>query len=119
MKALITGGAGFIGVNLAHRLIGRGNAVTIYDNLSRRGSDRNVAWLQETHGPDGFHLIQADLCDYPALVEAARGVDAIYHLAGQFVHPIDVPVEDAMRSIISCGAGSSKLIEAYAKRMES
>ena len=43
----------------------------------------------------------------------------IYHLAGQFVHPIDVPVEDAMRSIISCGAGSSKLIEAYAKRMES
>ena len=37
----------------------------------------------------------------------------IYHLAEQFVHPIDVGVEDAMRSIISCGAGSSKLIEAY------
>lgn len=37
----------------------------------------------------------------------------IYHLAERFVHPVDVPVEDAMRSIISCGAGSSKLVEAY------
>ena len=37
----------------------------------------------------------------------------IYHLEAQYVHPIDVPVEDAMRSIISCGAGSSQLIERY------
>jgi len=37
----------------------------------------------------------------------------IYHLKGEHVHPIDVPVEDAMRSIISCGAGSARLIEAY------
>lgn len=35
----------------------------------------------------------------------------IYHLPGEYVHPVDVPVEDAMRSIISCGAGSSPLIE--------
>ena len=36
----------------------------------------------------------------------------IYHLEARFVHPIDVPVEDAMRSIISCGAGSTKLVKA-------
>ena len=83
MKVLITGGAGFIGANLAHRLIGRGDAVTVYDNLSRRGSDRNVVWLQETHGSDAFRLIQEDLGNYPALVEAARDVDAVFHLAGQ------------------------------------
>jgi uncharacterized membrane protein len=40
----------------------------------------------------------------------------IYHLRGEFVHPIDVPVEDAMRSIISCGAGSTKLINAYVRK---
>ena len=34
----------------------------------------------------------------------------IYHVKGEYVHPVDVPVEDAMRSIISCGAGSSSLI---------
>ncbi|MBW2609267.1 MAG: DUF502 domain-containing protein [Deltaproteobacteria bacterium] len=40
----------------------------------------------------------------------------IYHLKGEYVHPIDVPVEDAMRSIISCGAGSTKLIDAFNQR---
>jgi len=39
----------------------------------------------------------------------------IYHLAARFVHPVDVPVEDAMRSILSCGAGSTKLIKALSK----
>ncbi len=39
----------------------------------------------------------------------------IYHLEGRFVHPIDVPVEDTMRSILSCGAGSTKLIKALSK----
>ncbi len=39
----------------------------------------------------------------------------IYHLKGEYVHPVDVPVEDAMRSIISCGAGSSRLISQYKK----
>lgn len=41
----------------------------------------------------------------------------IYHLEGQYVHPINVPVEDAMRSIISCGAGSTKLVEAYKNKL--
>ena len=39
----------------------------------------------------------------------------IYHLEGRFVHPVDVPVEDTMRSILSCGAGSTKLIKALSK----
>jgi uncharacterized membrane protein len=39
----------------------------------------------------------------------------IYHLEGQYVHHVDVPIEAAMRSIISCGAGSATLIDAYAK----
>ncbi len=42
----------------------------------------------------------------------------IYHLQGKYVHPVDVPVEDAMRSIISCGAGSDKLINAHGKQGE-
>ncbi|MFQ5580462.1 MAG: DUF502 domain-containing protein [Nitrospiria bacterium] len=39
----------------------------------------------------------------------------IYHLKGEYVHPVDIPVEDAMRSIISCGAGSSRLINQHNK----
>lgn len=41
----------------------------------------------------------------------------IFHLDGQYVHPVNVPVEDAMRSIISCGAGSTKLVEAYKHKL--
>ncbi len=40
----------------------------------------------------------------------------IYHLPSQYVHPVDVPIEDTMRSIISCGAGSSALINKRAQK---
>ncbi len=82
-KALITGGAGFIGVNLAHRLIGQGEQVTIFDNLSRPGTDTNLAWLRDVHGTDSFRFVHAALEDYAALLEATKGAEAIYHLAGQ------------------------------------
>lgn len=39
----------------------------------------------------------------------------IYHLDGKYVQPVDIPVQDAMRSIISCGAGSAKLMKNYIK----
>ncbi|MCL4506151.1 MAG: GDP-mannose 4,6-dehydratase [Chloroflexi bacterium] len=83
MKVLVTGGAGFIGTNLSNRLISRGDDVTVLDNLSRPLTDRNIAWLRDTHGSDSFRFVQADVRDYPALLEAARGADVIYHLAGQ------------------------------------
>jgi uncharacterized membrane protein len=38
----------------------------------------------------------------------------IYHLEGKYVHPVDIPVQDAMRSVISCGAGSGSLLDDYA-----
>jgi len=37
----------------------------------------------------------------------------IYHLGGEYVHPVNVPVQEAMRSVISCGAGSGKLLNQY------
>ena len=43
--ALITGGAGFIGTNLADRLLQDGRRVVVFDNLSRKGVDRHVRWL--------------------------------------------------------------------------
>ena len=48
--ALITGGAGFIGTNLAHRLLCHGLPVVLFDTLSRRGVARNLRWLRCIHG---------------------------------------------------------------------
>ncbi|MEA3341769.1 MAG: GDP-mannose 4,6-dehydratase [Chloroflexota bacterium] len=80
---LITGGAGFIGCNYVHRLLGRGEQVTVYDNLSRRGTESNVDWLRQQHGTDSFRLTVADLRDCDTLAQAARDADVIVHLAGQ------------------------------------
>ena len=82
-KVLITGGAGFIGSNLANRLIGQGLQVSIFDNLSRPGCETNLDWLRQKYGPDAFRFIQDSVTNYPALLHAAEGVDRFYHLAGQ------------------------------------
>ena len=82
MRILITGGAGFIGCNLAEASIRAGHQVTIFDNLSRRGSQANLDWLRTAFG-DGFCFIQGDIRDYPAILAAASGQEAIYHLAAQ------------------------------------
>ena len=49
-RVLITGGAGFIGCNLADRLAGDGCRVVVLDSLARPGVERNLAWLQGRHG---------------------------------------------------------------------
>ena len=80
---LITGGSGFIGCNYAARLMKRNEKVTIFDNLSRAGSRLNLQWLRETCGDHAFKLVQADIRDAEAIVEAAREADVIVHLAAQ------------------------------------
>ena len=82
MKALITGGAGFIGCNLAAHLIRSGHEVTIYDNLSRRGSESNLGWLRTEFGTT-FQFIKGDIRDGGLLSQAADQQDVIYHLAAQ------------------------------------
>jgi CDP-paratose 2-epimerase len=79
---LITGGAGFIGSNLAHRLASSGRTVVIYDNLSRRGVERNLAWLKTTHG-SRIVARTADIRDADALRDAVERAAAVFHLAAQ------------------------------------
>ena len=80
---LVTGGAGFIGSNYVHRLLKRGEKVTIYDNLSRGGAPRNLEWLKKEFGENAFELIIGDIKDAEKITQAAKTADAIMHLAGQ------------------------------------
>ncbi|MCW5886903.1 MAG: GDP-mannose 4,6-dehydratase, partial [Anaerolineales bacterium] len=82
-KYLITGGAGFIGSNYAHALLGRGERVVIFDNLSRKGAERNLAWLRSAHGAESFELVVGDVRDAEALHAPVAGAEVIAHLAGQ------------------------------------
>ncbi len=80
---LITGGAGFIGSNYVHRLLKRGEKVTIFDNFARAGAPRNLDWLKKEFGEDAFDVIVGDVRDADQIAEAAKGADVIVHLAGQ------------------------------------
>lgn len=93
--SLITGGAGFIGTNLAAHLCEAGKEVLIYDNLSRAGVERNVEWLRRRY-PGLVHVTLADIRDIAALGEAVRHAEAVYHFAAQaaVTTSIEDPVDD-------------------------
>jgi CDP-paratose 2-epimerase len=109
LKALITGGAGFIGSNLAHRLIGEGHQVVVYDNLSRQGAEENVAWLRAEHG-DRWTLLQADVRDAAALLQAAADADVLYHLASQVA--VTTSVHDPRHDFEVNALGTFNVLEA-------
>ena len=92
---LITGGAGFVGTNLADRLAREGRHVRILDDLSRPGVERNARWLRAAHG-DRVALELADVRDRFALRRALAGVDAVFHLAAQVAvtTSLDDPLDD-------------------------
>ena len=109
-KTLITGGAGFIGTNYAARLLSRGDKVIIYDDLSRKGTPRNIAWLKETYGENSFDLIEADVRDAKGLVEAVREVDLIIHLAAQVA--VTTSVDDPRSDFEINALGTFNVLEA-------
>lgn len=109
MKSLITGGAGFIGSNLAHRLVREGCEVIVYDNLSRQGAGDNAAWLRAEHG-DRWTLIEADIRDFESLRRAAEDVDVIYHLASQVA--VTASVQDPRHDFEVNALGTFNVLEA-------
>jgi CDP-paratose 2-epimerase len=80
---LITGGCGFIGCNLAERLLCRQICVRVLDDLSRPGSEINRRWLERLGYGDALAFIQRDIRDACAVREATEGVQAVFHLAAQ------------------------------------
>ena len=107
---LITGGAGFIGSNYVHRLVERGEKVTIYDNLSRAGAKVNLAWLEKTFGKNGFELVVGDVTDASLLASTARNADVIIHLAGQVA--VTTSVTDPRHDFESNALGTFNALEA-------
>lgn len=106
---LITGGAGFIGTNLAARLLSLGHRVRVYDDLSRPGVPGNVSWLRERH-PERLEILQADVRDRDAMREAVRGVCHVFHLAAQVA--VTSSLQDPVHDFEVNARGTLNVLEA-------
>jgi len=110
---LVTGGAGFIGCNLADRLAAEGREVIVFDALLRQGVERNLAWLKSRHGARIVH-VSGDTRDARAVEEAAREAEAIFHLAAQVAVTTSLvdPIEDFEVNV----QGALNVLEAARRR---
>ncbi len=84
MKALVTGGAGFIGSHIAERLVREGHQVVVYDNFSS-GRRENLATLE-----DKVEVVDADVRDAPQLDYRMAGCDVVFHEAAVVSVPYSV-----------------------------
>lgn len=106
---LVTGGAGFIGSNIADRLAGEGHDVVVYDALTRPGVDRNLAWLRSRHG-DRIRHVHADIRDRETMTGIVNEVRAVFHMAAQVAvtTSMDDPRDDLEINVL----GTFNLLEA-------
>lgn len=110
MNALITGGAGFIGSNLASRLLKNGNKVIIYDNFSRPNVGKNINWLRKQVVGTRLQVIEGDIRDFEKLKKYTESVDVIFHLAAQVA--VTTSVSDPREDFEINALGTLNVLEA-------
>jgi CDP-paratose 2-epimerase len=105
---LITGGAGFIGTNLVHRLLRAGRQVRIFDNLSRPGAEHNLRWLRSIYG-SRLQVQQGDVRSAAELRLALADTGIVFHLAAQVA--VTASLVDPREDFAVNAAGTLNLLE--------
>lgn len=112
MKLLINGGCGFLGSNLAAYGIRNGYDITIFDNLSRLGSYKNLEWLKSI---GDFDFIHGDIRSKNDVETTIRDglFDAVFHLSGQVA--MTTSIKDPYKDFSINAHGTINLLEAVRK----
>jgi len=109
MNLIITGGAGFVGSNLARAALERGHSLVVFDDLSRHGSAANLGWLRSL---GAFTFIHGDIRaphDVRRLIANVRP-DVVFHLAGQVA--MTTSLENPRRDFEVNAIGTFNVLEA-------
>ena len=114
-RILITGGAGFVGSNLAHRLLSAGHPVLILDNLSRPGVEQNLAWLKDLHG-SRLDVAIADVRDRQDVRSAVNRAHTVFHFAGQVA--VTTSLDDPQADFEINAQGTLNVLEAARAQAE-
>ncbi len=111
---LITGGAGFVGCNLANHLLTSGQKVRILDDLSRPGVEQNLGWLGEKHPSMEVEL--GDVRDRAVVERALSGTAGVFHFAAQVA--VTTSIEDPVRDFEVNLVGTLNLLEAARRQKD-
>src|SRR5271156_5495580 len=109
MRTLITGGIGFIGTNLADRLLREGHDVFLFDNIGRAGVQENLDWLRGEHGAR-VQFVKGDVRDFEAVEKAVQGAEAVFHLAAQVA--VTTSIADPQEDFSINAQGTLNVLEA-------
>jgi len=112
-KALVTGGCGFVGSNVAAHLRQQGWQVTLLDNLGRHGGASNLRWLLSLGGIEFVHGDTRNFSDVDRVIEQVRP-DAVFHLAGQVA--MTTSMSDPRRDFETNALGSFNVLESVRQR---
>lgn len=109
---LITGGAGFIGTNLASRFLSEGKRVMIYDSLFRDGVEKNLKWMQQEYG-DKLLIQISNINETRILEQCVNNASEVFHLCAQVAvtSSVENPVHDFNVNL----SGTFHLLEAIRK----
>ena len=113
MTTLITGGAGFLGTNLAARLLRDGEHVLILDSLAREGVEENLQWLRDTFRARVTVEI-GDVRDRGLVRSAVARADAVFHFAAQVA--VTTSLEDPVEDFEVNAGGTLNVLEAVRSR---
>lgn len=105
---LITGGAGFVGTNLAKTLLNQGEDVLIFDNLGRAGVERNLEWLCDQFG-SRVQLEIGDIRDRHLVRDAVHRASRIFHFAAQVA--VTTSIETPQRDFDINVGGTLNILE--------
>lgn len=109
MKILITGGAGFIGINAALHFLNKGSDVIIFDNFSRKGSKDNISWIKRiAKKPPKVH--EGDIRNFKEVKKVVKDIDVLLHFAGQVA--VTSSVENPRDDFENNALGTLNVLEA-------